>query len=123
MLLVDYIDFPVFDSALNARPVMQIKDAGVGNMQTISLYLTLQNQSFAEVSQNMCFSKFRKFHIKISVSESFLNKISGLKVINGEALQKKQSNAKSSTCVINDKRVWKNVVFEFCFAEWSVKGY
>lgn len=41
MLLVDYIDFPVFDSALNARPVMQIKDTGVGNMQTISLsYVT-----------------------------------------------------------------------------------
>lgn len=55
MLLVDYVDFPVFDSALNARPVMQIKDAGVGNMQTISLYLTLQNQSFAEVPQNKCF--------------------------------------------------------------------
>ena len=36
-----------------------------------------QKQSFADVFQNRCSQKFRKFHKEIPVSESLFNKVSG----------------------------------------------
>ena len=40
----------------------------------------LQKQSFADVLQNRCSKKFRKFHRKIPVLEYLFNKVAGLMV-------------------------------------------
>ena len=53
------------------------KDSNTGTIRK-----KLQKQSFADILQNRCSQKFRKFHRKITVLESLLSLYVGLKTCN-----------------------------------------